>query len=100
MPTNFKTNETTGIVGDKRVISVYSVDSSYRAIGPCIGTAWQANDGRLNGTGVLAVMLFEPSSLAMYENFAGGLDVSPLAILYRRLAGSSFLYTEISEKNE
>ncbi len=79
------------IVGDNRRMSASSLSSDFDVSGVGLGEAWQDDDGNLHGTGLMAVMLFEPAMRQRYRSMSIGLDVSPLTILAKRLSRGSFL---------
>jgi hypothetical protein len=86
------------IVGDPRRIRLISIDPTTGRDKSMVGEAWQEPDGSLRGTGIAAVMLFEPLSLQKYREASVAKDVSPLSVLYARLARSSFIRVELVEK--
>lgn len=79
------------IVGDNRRMTVSSLSSDFDAVGVGLGEAWQDEGGDLHGTGMIAVMLFEPAIRQRYKSMSIGLDVSPLTVLAKRLSRGSFL---------
>lgn len=83
------------IVGDKRKLVLYSVSPGTGDDSAVVGEVWQADDGQLHGTGIVAVMLFEPVSSARYQMVSVGADMSPLAVLYARICRSPFLRAEV-----
>lgn len=86
------------IVGDARRIRMISIDPSTGDDKSIVGEVWQDADGKLRGTGIAAVMLFEPSSLAKYRMASVAKDLSPLSIFYSRIARSSFIRVELVKK--
>jgi len=86
------------IVGDGRRIRLISIDPSTGDDKSIIGEAWQDADGRLRGTGIAAVMLFEPVSMAKYRMASIAKDISPLSVFYARVSRSSFIRAELVEK--
>jgi hypothetical protein len=86
------------IVGDSRRIRLISIDPTTGRDKSMVGEAWQDPDGSLRGTGIAAVMLFEPLSNEKYRQASVAKDVSPLSVLYARLARSSFIRVELVEK--
>jgi len=85
------------IVGDDRLLRIYSVDPGTGDDHSAIGDIWQSEEGSLHGTGMAAVMLFEPVSLARYTMSSVGADMSPLAIFHARISRSPFFRSEIVE---
>jgi len=85
------------IVGDERRLRIYSVDPGTGDDHSIVGEVWQAEDGGLHGTGVAAVMLFEPVSSARYRMSSIAADMSPLAVFYARISRSPFLRSEVIE---
>lgn len=79
------------VVGDNRRASISSLTPDFDAVGAGLGEAWQDDGGDLHGTGIVAVMLFEPAMKQRYRAMSIGLDVSPLTILAKRLSRGSFL---------
>jgi hypothetical protein len=86
------------IVGDSRRIRLISIDPATGRDKSIVGEAWQDPDGTLRGTGVAAVMLFEPLSVMKFQQASVARDVSPLTVLYARIARSSFIRVELVEK--
>ncbi len=83
------------VVGDARRLKVYRLSSSYLPMNEAeIGTAWQDEDGKLYGTGICTMMLFEPLSQGLFYNSSIGLDESPLAVFALRLSMSPFVKIE------
>ena len=85
------------IVGDSRKIRLISIDPSTGNDRSIVGEAWQDADGNLHGTGVAAVMLFDPAAASKYRTASVAADLSPLSILYARIARTSFMRVEITE---
>lgn len=87
------------VVGDSRRMEAtfLSPDMDQWSVG--LGEAWQNSDGELSGTGLLAIMLFEPTAKQRYRSMSIGLDVSPLTILAKRLARGTFLRAKLSEED-
>jgi hypothetical protein len=85
------------VVGDTRRIRIVSIDPSTGKDRSIVGEAWQDADGNLHGTGVAAVMLFQPVAQDKYRTASVAADLSPLSILYARIARTSFLRVEIIE---
>lgn len=82
-------------VGDARRFKVYKLSSNYLPEDDTeIGEAWQDEDGKLYGTGICAVMLFEPLSQGLYYSCSIGLDESPLSVLAMRISMSNFAKIE------
>ena len=86
------------VVGDDRRIRLISIDPATGDGKSIVGEAWQDADGHLRGTGIAGVMLFEPVSLAKYHMASIAKDLSPLSILYARIARSSFIRVELVKK--
>jgi hypothetical protein len=87
------------IVGDSRVVRVFSIHPSAPESCVEVGDVWQGEDGSLHGSGLAAIMLFEPSSLIRYRSASAAMDVSPLTVFYHRLFRSSFFLPEFTEGN-
>jgi hypothetical protein len=85
------------IVGDNRRLRLISVDPGTGDDESVVGEVWQGEDGKLSGTGIAAVMLFEPLSAARYQMASIGANLSPLAVFYTRISRSPFLRAEILE---
>lgn len=85
------------IVGDDRRLRLYSVSPGTGDDSAIVGEAWQGEDGQLQGVGMAAVMLFEPSSAARYQMVSIGADMSPLAVFHARICRSPFLRVEVVE---
>lgn len=85
------------VLGDARVLEVYSLDGD--SVSHLIGKGWQDQAGNLHGTGLIAVMLFEPECRVRYRQAAHAQDLSPLNILYNRIC-TNLLYRVrlVSEK--
>lgn len=86
------------IVGDKRKLRVFAVNLEFDGSNAMLGEAWQDEHGNLFGTGILAIMLFEPISKAKYINASVRLDVSPLTLLCKRMSQSGFMKTVLAEE--
>jgi len=86
------------IVGDSRRIRLISIDPATGRDKSIVGEAWQDPDGTLRGTGIAAVMLFEPLSVQKFHQASVARDVSPLTVMYARIARSSFIRVELVEK--
>ncbi len=84
-------SEEYSVVGDTRRLVANAVSTNLVGESPIVGEAWQDEDGKLFGTGIFSVMLFEPMSQKMYRESSIGLDVSPLAILGSRIGRSPFI---------
>lgn len=85
------------VVGDTRKIRLISIDPSTGKDKSIVGEAWQDADGNLHGTGVAAVMLFDPVSADKYRTASVAADMSPLSIFYARIARTSFMRVEIMD---
>jgi hypothetical protein len=86
------------IVGDPRRIRLISIDPATGGDKSIVGEAWQGADGSLRGTGIAAVMLFEPVSLTKYRAASISKDISPLSVFYARVSRSSFIRAELVKK--
>jgi hypothetical protein len=86
------------IVGDARRIRMISIDPATGDDKSIVGEAWQDATGKLHGTGIAGVMLFEPVSMAKYRMASIAKDLSPLSIFYSRIARSSFIRVELVKK--
>jgi hypothetical protein len=84
----------TDIVGDTRRLRIVSIDPVGGGEMSVVGEAWQDEAGVLHGSGIVAIMLFELASVVKYRSASVELDVSPLTILYSRIARSAFLRAE------
>lgn len=84
----------TDIVGDSRRIRLISISPSTGDDKSIVGEAWQDANGELRGTGIAAVMLFEPLSMDKYRAASVASDLSPLSIFYARVARTSFIRAE------
>lgn len=96
----------TDVVGDSRRLRIVEVDPhTGRDVG-VVGEAWQGDGegasekGRIYGTGIAAVLLYEPSANVRYQNSSIATDRSPLTILYARIARSSFFRGEFVEMGD
>ncbi len=85
------------IVGDSRVVRIFSIHPAAPESCVEVGDVWQGEEGTLHGSGMAAVMLFEPSSLIRYKSASLAMDVSPLTVFYHRLFRSSFFLPEFIE---
>jgi hypothetical protein len=86
------------IVGDERRIRLISIDPTTGRDKSIVGEAWQDVEGNLHGTGIAAVMLYEPLSVQKFRQASVAKDISPLSVLYARIARSSFIRVEIIKK--
>lgn len=86
------------VVGDTRRIRLISIDPSTGKDKSIVGEAWQDADGNLQGTGIVAVMLYEPIARDKFRTSSVAADMSPLSILYARMARTSFIRVEVIEK--
>ena len=84
----------TDIVGDSRRLRIVSIDPVGGGETAVVGEAWQDEAGVLHGSGIVAIMLFELASVVKYRSASVELDVSPLTILYSRIARSAFMRAE------
>ena len=84
-------------VGDDRRLRVISIDPGTGKDRAIVGEAWQDDSGKLHGRGIVAIMLFEPMSAARYMRASVGLDLSPLTMLYARIARSPLFRVEFTE---
>lgn len=90
----------TDVVGDKRRLRAFVLPVDYASGGEVpVGEAWQDANGDLFGTGLLAAILYEPIAKQRYKSASIAFDISPLQLLYQRLARSSFLRIELKEAN-
>ena len=91
------------VVGDDRRLRIVAVDPHSGQDVGVVGEAWQGDGmgssekGRLYGTGIAAVMLYEPSAHYRHRNASLTVDQSPLTILYARVARSPFFRAELVE---
>jgi len=85
------------LVGDSRRLYVYGLRPDYDPGNVLLGESWQDEEGALHGSGMLAVMLFEPSSRDRYANASIARDLSPLAVLEKRLGRSTLFRTDLVE---
>jgi len=92
-----ESDQTPDIVGDSRLVRIYSIHPAAPETCVEVGDVWQGDDGALHGTGLAAVMLFEPSSLIRYRSASITMDVSPLTVFYHRIFRSSFFLPEFME---
>jgi hypothetical protein len=83
------------IVGDTRRLKIISIDPMSGMDSAIVGEAWQSESGQLHGSGLAAVMLFEPTVAARYERTSVALDISPLTVLHARIARSAFMRAEL-----
>lgn len=86
------------VVGDERRIRLISIDPTTGQDKSIVGEAWQDPDGTLRGTGIAAVMLYEPLSAQKFRQASVAKDISPLSVLYARIARSSFIRVELIKK--
>lgn len=86
------------IVGDTRRVKLISIDPTTGDDKSVVGEAWQDADGSLRGTGIAAVMFFEPVSMAKYRMASIAKDISPLSVFYARVSRSSFIRAELVKK--
>jgi hypothetical protein len=86
------------VVGDARRIRMISIDPATGDDMSIVGEAWQDADGSLRGTGIAAVMLFEPVSQSKYRMTSIAKDISPLSVFYARISRSSFIRAELVKK--
>lgn len=87
-------------VGDDRrlrLVSINPVTGDDRAE---VGEVWQDEEGSLHGTGLAAVMLFEPVTMARYRSASLAVDLSPLTVFYVRMARSPFMRAEFVEVSD
>lgn len=82
-------------VGDQRRIRLISIDPSTGKDKSIVGEAWQEPDGTLRGTGIAAVMLYEPVAIDKFRTASVAADLSPLSMFYARIARTSFIRAEI-----
>jgi len=87
------------VVGDRRRLRAVVLPVDYTPGGTLVGEAWQDDDGNLHGTGLLAVMLFEPTVQQWYRSGSVGMDVSPLQLLFFKLSRNSFMRVELKDEN-
>lgn len=86
------------VVGDARRLRLISVDPGTGTDGVVVGEVWQDESGELQGSGVAAVMLFEPVTMARYRLSSVTVDMSPLSVFYARISGSPFMRAEVVEE--
>ena len=86
------------IVGDSRKIRLISIDPGTGDDKSVVGEVWQDDNGNLHGTGIAAVMLFEPISAAKYRMASVAKDLSPLTAFYSRIARSPFIRAELIDQ--
>ncbi len=84
-------------VGDDRRLRMVSINPVTGADHAEIGEVWQDNEGSLHGTGLAAIMLFEPTSAVRYQSASLDVDLSPLTVFYVRMARSPFVRAEFVE---
>lgn len=84
-------------VGDSRVVRIFSIHPSAPESCVEVGDVWQGEDGTLYGSGMAAMLLFEPSTITRYKSASLMMDVSPLSVFYQRIFRSSFLLPEFME---
>lgn len=87
-------------VGDDRRLRLVSIDPVTGEDRAEVGEVWQDEDGVLHGTGVAAVMLFEPTAAVRYRSASMAIDLSPLTVFYARMARSPFLRAEFVEVSD
>lgn len=85
------------IVGDDRGLHVFALRTDYEPGETPVGEAWQDESGQVHGSGMLAVMLFELGAKQRYLNASIARDLSPLAIMQKRLARASLFRTQLME---
>lgn len=85
------------IVGDDRRLRLVSINPITGEDHAELGEVWQDDQGALHGSGLAAVMLFEPMSAARYQSASLAVDMSPLTVFYVRMARSSFIRAEFVE---
>lgn len=85
------------IVGDRRRLKLVSINPSTGEDHAEVGEVWQDDEGALHGTGLAAIMLFEPMSTGRYRSASLGVDLSPLTVFYARMARSPFMRAEFVE---
>lgn len=86
------------VVGDTRRLRLISIDPSTGKDKSIVGEVWQEADGTLRGTGVAAVMLYEPASVDKFRTASVAADLSPLSLFYARIARTSFIRAEVLDK--
>jgi hypothetical protein len=87
------------IVGDKRTLQINCVLPSKDKKSD-LGQAWQDPAGNLAGTGLPAVMLYEPEMVMRYRQAAHAADVSSLTIMFGRIANSPWYVPEFKEEQD
>lgn len=85
------------VVGDNRQLQVFALRVDYEPGETPVGEAWQDETGQVHGSGMIAVMLFELSSRQRYINASIARDLSPLAVMQKRLARANLFRTELLE---
>lgn len=85
------------VVGDNRRLKIVSIDPMSGMDSVIVGEVWQGEDGTLHGTGLAAVMLFEPTAAIRYRRTSVSLDVSPLTVFHARIARSAFMRGDMVE---
>lgn len=88
------------VVGDLRILKIYGIHPQFDGNESLVGEVWQDAGGNLYGNGLGAVMLFEPEVLARYRQAAHILDVSPLTVMYKRIAKTMFYRPEFVEDED
>lgn len=83
------------IVGDDRRLRLYSVSPGTGDDCHVVGEVWQDGEGKLHGSGIAAVMLFEPVTVSRYLMASITSDMSPLSMFYARITRSPFLRAEV-----
>ena len=87
-------------VGDDRRLRLVSIDPVTGEDRAEVGEVWQDEEGVLYGTGLAAVMLFEPTAAIKYRSASIAVDLSPLTVFYVRMARSPFLRAEFVEVSD
>lgn len=87
-------------VGDSRRLEVFGLKPDLEPGRTKFGEAWQEEDGSLQGTGMLAVMLFESVAKQRYLSASLARDLSPLAVLEKRLARASWFNTDFVDDQD
>lgn len=86
------------VVGDTRRLRLISIDPASGKDKSLVGEVWQDPTGNLHGTGIAAVMLYEPVAAAKYRMASVAEDLSPLTVFYTRISRSSFIRAELVSK--
>lgn len=87
-------------VGDERRLRLVSINPVTGEEHSEVGEVWQDDEGVLHGTGLAAVMLFEPMSVVKYRSASLAVDLSPLTVFYTRMARSPFMRAEFVEASD